>query len=60
MKTMWGLIILVGCLLIGVYAMADYIMPDVVCKMLPHTSDDSKMGQYNSHVLSDICSGISK
>lgn len=60
MQTMLGLVILIGCLLIGVYVMADYLMPNVICKIIPRTSDDSHMGQYNSHVLSDICSGITR
>ena len=57
MKAMFGLIIIIGCLLIAVYAMADYVMPDVICKIIPRESSDSYMGQYNSHLLSDICSG---
>jgi len=60
MQTKLGLVILIGCLLIAVYVMADYLMPNVICKIIPRTSDDSHMGQYNSHVLSDICSGITR
>ncbi|MDE1840560.1 MAG: hypothetical protein KGI09_01625 [Thaumarchaeota archaeon] len=58
MQIPFGLIILIGCLLIGIYAMADYIMPNVICKVIPRTSVRTQMGQYNSHVLSDICSAI--
>lgn len=57
MKAKFGLLIIIGCLLIAVYAMADYIMPDVICKTIPRDSGTSYMGQYNSHLLSDICSG---
>ena len=60
MQIPFGLVILVGCLLIGVYVMADYLMPSVICKIIPRTSVKSHMGQYNSQVLSDICSGITK
>ena len=60
MQPMWGLVILIVCLLIAVYVTVDYLMPNVICKMIPRTSTDSHMGQYNSHVLSDICSGIGK
>jgi hypothetical protein len=60
MKPMLGLVIIIGCLLIGVYVTVDYLMPNVICKIIPHTSDDSHMGEYNSHLISDICSGISR
>ena len=59
MQIPFGLLILVGCLLIGVYVMADYLIPNVFCKIIPRGSIKSHMGQqYNSHVFSDICSGI--
>ena len=60
MQPMWGLVILIVGLLIAVYVTVDYLVPDVICKDIPRSSSDSKMGQYNSHVLSDICSGIGK
>jgi len=61
MRPMFGLVILIGCLLIGVYIMADYLVPDVFCKMLPKTGVESHPEQqYNSQVLSDICSGINR
>ena len=60
MKPMFGLVILIMCILIGVYVVGDYILPDVVCKTLPPVTDESHPGQYNSHLLSDICSGIPK
>ncbi|WP_133121042.1 hypothetical protein [Candidatus Nitrosotalea bavarica] len=60
MKIPLGLVILIGCLLIGVYVMADYLLPSVICKIIPRTSVKSYMGQYNSQVLSDICSAITK
>jgi len=60
MKPMFGLAILIGCLIIGIYVTADYLLPDVICKSLSHYNVDSSMGQYNSHVLSDICFGISR
>ena len=58
MKPVFGLLIIVGCLLLGVYIMADYLLPSVICKIIPRGSVKSYMGQYNSNVLSDICSGI--
>ena len=58
MQIPFGLLILIGCLLIGVYVMADYLMPSVICKMIPHGSIKSQVGGYNSQVLGDICSGI--
>jgi hypothetical protein len=60
MQAILGLAILIVGLLVAVYVMVDFIMPDVICKMIPRSSTDSHMGQYNSHVLSDICSGIEK
>jgi hypothetical protein len=60
MQAMLGLVILIGCLLIAVYVTVDYLLPDVICKIIPRSSSDSNMGQYNSHVLSDICSGIGR
>ncbi|MDE1769521.1 MAG: hypothetical protein KGI28_03070 [Thaumarchaeota archaeon] len=59
MKAMYGLIIIIVSLLIAVYLMADFIMPDVICKTIPRDSGTSYLGQYNSHLLSDICSGAS-
>ena len=59
MKIPFGLIILIGCLLIGVYVMADYLLPNVICKIIPRASVKSHLGEYNSQVMSDICSGIS-
>ncbi|MGI0017643.1 MAG: hypothetical protein ACREA1_02915 [Nitrosotalea sp.] len=58
MKIPFGLVILVGGLLLGVYIMAVYLMPDVICKMVPPSPVETHMGQYNSQVLSDICAGI--
>lgn len=58
MRPIWGLVIVILCLLIAVYVTVDYLMPNVICKMIPRASNDSHMGAYNSHVLSDICSGI--
>ncbi|MFZ0184458.1 MAG: hypothetical protein WBV92_00510 [Nitrosotalea sp.] len=60
MQIPFGLIILIGCLLIGVFVMANYLLPDVICKMIPQSTVTTQMGQYNSQVLSDICSGIPK
>ena len=61
MKPIFGLVILIVSLLIGVYAMADYLVPDVFCKMLPKTNvEHNPEQQYNSQVLSDICSGINR
>ncbi len=58
MRPLLGLVILIGGLLIGVYIIADYLFPDVFCKMLPKTSvEPHPEQQYNSQVLSDICSG---
>ena len=55
----WGIIIVVGCLLIGVYAMADYIIPDVICRIIPHTTNVKLYsGQYNPDIFGDICSAI--
>lgn len=59
MHVAFGLLILIGCLLIGVYLMADYLIPSVFCKIIPRGNIKSHMEQqYNSHVFSDICSGI--
>ncbi|MDE1829049.1 MAG: hypothetical protein KGI25_01875 [Thaumarchaeota archaeon] len=59
MKMPWGIIILIGCLLIAVYAMADYIIPDVICKIIPQNkSVKFYAGQYNPDVFGDICSAI--
>lgn len=61
MRPMFGLAILIGCLLIGVFVMADYLIPDVFCKILPKASvEHNPEQQYNSQVLSDICSGIAR
>lgn len=61
MRPLLGLVILIGGLLIGVFVMADYLFPDVICKMLPKTSvEPNPEQQYNSQVLSDICSGAVK
>lgn len=39
--------------------MADYLLPDVICKNLPPPSSiESHPGQYDSQLLSDICSGM--
>ncbi|HEX5457663.1 MAG TPA: hypothetical protein VFX64_04675 [Candidatus Nitrosotalea sp.] len=41
--------------------MADYLIPDVFCKILPKASvEHNPAQQYNSQVLSDICSGINR
>jgi len=58
MQIPFGLIILIVCLLIGIYVMADYLIPSVICKIVPRSSVKSHMGQYNSHVFADICSAI--
>lgn len=59
MHVAFGLLILIGCLLIGVYLMADYLIPSVFCKIIPRGNIKSHIAQqYNSHVFSDICSGI--
>lgn len=58
MQIPFGLVILIGCLLIGIYVMADYLMPNVICKIIPRSSVKTHMGEYNSHVLADICSAI--
>ena len=61
MRPLFGLVILIGGLLIGVYVMADYLVPDVFCKTLPKTSaEPHPEQQYNSQVLSDICSAIAR
>jgi hypothetical protein len=58
MKIPFGIIILIGCLLIGVYLMADYIIPKVICKIVPRGSVKMYAGQYNPNVFGDICSAI--
>lgn len=59
MRPMFGLLILIGCLLIAVFVILDYVMPNIVCKNLPPPSPiGSKAGQYDSQLLSNICSGI--
>jgi hypothetical protein len=59
MKIPFGVIILVGCLLIGVYAMADFLIPHVICKFIPpDKSIKMYAGQYNPNVFGDICSAL--
>jgi hypothetical protein len=59
MKIPFGIIIVVGCLLIGVYVMADFLIPQVVCKVIPRDkSVKMYAGQYNPNVFSDICSAL--
>lgn len=53
-----GLLILIGCLLIGIYIVSDYLLPNVICKVIPHSSITSQMGEYNSNILGEVCSGI--
>ena len=59
MKVPWGIIILIMGLLFAVYAMADFIIPDVICKVIPrNTNVKTYAGQYNPDVFGDICSAI--
>ncbi|GEM_PF-1174668 len=58
MQIPFGLIILIGCLLIGIYIVSDYLVPNVICKIIPRTGIKSQMGEYNSNILGEICSGI--
>ncbi|MGI0101160.1 MAG: hypothetical protein ACREA7_01025 [Nitrosotalea sp.] len=59
MRASFGIIIIVGCLLMGVFVMADFLIPQVICKTIP--PDKSVMlyaGQYNPNVFGDICSAL--
>ncbi len=59
MKVPWGIIILIGCLLIGVYVMADFLIPQVICKYIPRdNSVKLYAGQYNPNIFGDICSAL--
>ena len=59
MKFPLGIVIVIGCLLIGVYVMADFLIPHVICKVIPrNTSVKFYAGQYNPDVFGDICSAI--
>lgn len=59
MKVPWGIIILIGCLLLGVYAMADFLIPDVICKVIPRENSVKQYaGQYNPDIFGDICSAL--
>jgi hypothetical protein len=59
MKIPFGFIIIVGCLLIGVYVMADFIIPHVICKFIPREKSIKRYaGQYNPNVFGDICSAL--
>lgn len=60
MRAAFGIIIVVGCLLLGVYAMADFLIPQVICKVIPRDkSVKMYAGQYNPDIFGDICSAIS-
>ncbi|MDE1762760.1 MAG: hypothetical protein KGL95_01800 [Patescibacteria group bacterium] len=59
MKVPFGIIILVGGLLIGVFVMADFLIPHVICKIIPpSTSIKQYAGQYNPDIFGDICSAL--
>jgi hypothetical protein len=46
-------------LLIGVYVMADFLIPHVICKIIPRDkSVKMYAGQYNPNVFGDICSAL--
>ena len=58
MKPIVGLIIIIISLLIAVYFVVDYLMPNVICKSIRESKVENDTGNYRSHILSDICSGI--
>ena len=59
MKIPWGIIIVIFGLLLGVYAMADFIIPDVICKIIPREHSVKRYaGQYNPDIFGDICSAL--
>ncbi len=58
MQIPFGLLILIGCLLIGIYVVSDYLLPNVICKIIPRGNIKSQMGEYNSNILGEVCSGI--
>lgn len=59
MKVPWGIIMLIGFLLIGVFVVADFLIPDVICKLIPrNNSVKFYAGQYNPDIFGDICSAI--
>jgi hypothetical protein len=58
-KIPFGIIIIVGCMLIAVYAMADFFIPQVICKIIPRDKNvNMYAGQYNPNVFGDICSTL--
>ncbi|MDE1764698.1 MAG: hypothetical protein KGI27_00345 [Thaumarchaeota archaeon] len=59
MKVPFGIIILIGGLLVAVFVMADFIIPHVICKLIPHEASIKQYaGQYNPDVFGDICSAL--
>lgn len=58
MRIPLGIIILIGCLLVGVYIVSEYLIPKVICKIVPRGSVKMYAGQYNPNVFGDICSAI--
>lgn len=58
MQIPFGLLILIGLLLIGVYVVGDFLLPDVICKIIPRSSIKPQLGEYNSNILGEVCSGI--
>jgi hypothetical protein len=52
------LVIIIAILLIGVYVVSAYLIPKVICKIVPRTSVKLYAGKYNPNVFSDICSAI--
>lgn len=59
MKIPFGIIIVVGGLLLGVYVMGDFIIPSVICKVIPRENSVKRYaGQYNPDIFGDICSAL--
>lgn len=52
------LVIIIGLLLVGVYVVSEYLIPKVICKIVPRSSVKMYAGQYNPNVFGDICSAI--
>jgi hypothetical protein len=58
MKIPIGILIVVGVLLLSIFAFTEFIFPDIICKVVQRSDVKTSPGQYNPNLLNDICSGI--
>jgi hypothetical protein len=58
MKIPIGIFILIGVLLLSIFLITEFILPDIICKVIHRSDIKTSAGQYNPDLLSDICSGI--